>query len=104
MFYTNECSPSTGTFLDSLTRRRSVTRWQLQRAKHEFSRLVKRAETEGPQVVTRHGEDVAVVLGIDDYRRLRSDGGAFKRFLAEAPDLDVLEIERSREPAPTVEL
>ena len=54
--------------------------------------------------MTRHGKDVAIVLGIDDYRRLRSEGGAFKRFLAEAPDLDALEIERSDEPARPVEL
>ena len=80
-----------------------MTRWQLQHAKHQFSRLVKRAETEGPQVVTRHGEDVAVVLGIEDYRRLRSEG-AFKQFLAEAPDLDTLQIERSTEPARVVDL
>ena len=74
-----------------------MTRWQLQQAKHQFSRLVRRAETDGPQVVTRHGEDVAVVLGIEDYRRLRSEDGAFKGFLAEAPELDMLEIERSTE-------
>jgi prevent-host-death family protein len=81
-----------------------INRWQLQQAKHQFSRLVKRAETEGPQVVTRHGEDVAVVLGMEDYRRLRSEGGAFKQFLAGAPDLGALEIERSTEPARTIEL
>jgi prevent-host-death family protein len=81
-----------------------MNRWQLQQAKHDFSRLVKRAETDGPQVVTRHGKDVAVVLGIEDYRRLRSEDGAFKRFLTEAPDLDSLEIERSSEPARSVEL
>jgi prevent-host-death family protein len=83
-----------------------VGRWQLQQAKHQFSRLVDRARAEGPQVVTRHGKDVAVVLGIEDYRRLRSEGrgDTFKRFLAEAPDIDALEIERSREPAKAVEL
>lgn len=57
--------------------------WQLQDAKQQFSRLVERARTEGPQVVTRNGKEVAVVLDVDDYRRLRSDGGAFKRFLTE---------------------
>ena len=54
--------------------------------------------------MTRHGKDVAVVLDIDDYRRIRANGGAFKRFLAGAPDLSVLEFERSDEIAPTVEL
>jgi prevent-host-death family protein len=74
-------------------------RWQLQQAKQQFSRLVEMARTEGPQVVTRNGKEVAVVLAAVDYRTLRSDGGSFKRFLAAAPDFDVLEVERSAEPA-----
>jgi prevent-host-death family protein len=78
--------------------------WQLQEAKQQFSRLVERARSDGPQVVTRNGKEVAVVLGVEDYRRLRSDGGAFKRFLSEAPDFDALEIERASDAAPTVEL
>jgi prevent-host-death family protein len=69
--------------------------WQLQDAKQQFSRLVERARSEGPQVVTRNGKEVAVVLGIEDYRRLRSDGGAFKRFLIDGPAFDTLGIERS---------
>jgi PHD/YefM family antitoxin component YafN of YafNO toxin-antitoxin module len=54
--------------------------------------------------VTRNGKEVAVLLDVDEYRRLRSDGGAFKRFLEIAPDFDALEIERPREPAPSVGL
>ncbi len=81
-----------------------MARWQLQDAKQQFSRLVDLARSQGPQVVTRHGKEVAVVVGIDEYRRMGSDGGAFKRFLAEAPDLDLLEIDRATEPAPVVEL
>lgn len=81
-----------------------MARWQLQQAKQQFSRVVDLARREGPQLVTRNGKEVAVVLDVADYRRLCSDGGAFKRFLAAAPDLDELRIERSAERAPTVEL
>lgn len=81
-----------------------MARWQLQQAKQQFSRVVDLARREGPQLVTRNGKDVAVVLDVAEYHRLRSDGGAFKRFLAAAPDLDELRIERSAEQAPTVEL
>ncbi|MCC6831746.1 MAG: type II toxin-antitoxin system Phd/YefM family antitoxin [Thermoleophilia bacterium] len=49
--------------------------WQLQDAKQRFSRLVDTARTDGPQVVTRHGREVAVVLSIEDYRRLRGGDG-----------------------------
>jgi prevent-host-death family protein len=37
-------------------------RWQLQEAKQRFSELIRQARSKGPQVMTRHGEDVAVVL------------------------------------------
>jgi hypothetical protein len=55
-------------------------------------------------VVTRHGEEVAVVVSVEEYRRLTEDQPSFKEFLLAAPDLDTLELSRSREPAPVVEL
>lgn len=81
-----------------------MARWQLQQAKQQFSRLVEAARREGPQLVTRNGKEVAVVLDIDEYRRIRSDSGDFKRFLLSAPHVDELPIERSKEPARTIEL
>ena len=39
-------------------------RWPLQKAKNEFSRVVDRALSEGPQTVTRHGKPVVVVSAI----------------------------------------
>lgn len=37
-------------------------RWQLQEAKQRFSEVVRAAQNEGVQFVTRHGEEVVVVL------------------------------------------
>jgi prevent-host-death family protein len=91
--------------LSTLDRKEArMAQWQLQEAKQQFSRLVDLARSEGPQVVTRHGKEVAVVLDIGEYRRLRSDGGAFKRFLREGPDFDDLDLERSKELPREVEL
>ena len=45
--------------------------WQLQDAKQQFSRVVDAARATGPQIVTRHGREVAVLLSIEEYRRLR---------------------------------
>jgi prevent-host-death family protein len=83
-----------------------LARWQLQEAKQQFSRLVNLAQTEGPQVVTRHGREVAVIVGADEYRRLRNNGDdGFKEFLFSGePHFDDLEIERSTEPPRRVEL
>ena len=42
--------------------------WQLQQAKQQFSEVVRRAHDDGPQVVSRHGRDVVVVVSIEEYR------------------------------------
>jgi prevent-host-death family protein len=44
--------------------------WQIQDAKQRFSEMIRAVTNEGPQVITRHGEDIAVVVGIGEYRRL----------------------------------
>jgi prevent-host-death family protein len=78
--------------------------WQLQTAKQKFSELVDQAVREGPQIVTRRGREVAVVLSIDEYRRLREGEPDFKRFLLEGPRFDDLEIERSRDTGRQIDL
>jgi prevent-host-death family protein len=79
-------------------------RWQLQEAKQRFSELVRHARADGPQVVTKHGEEVAVVVSIEEYRRLTDELPSFKELLIAAPDLDALDLDRSRERARVVEL
>jgi prevent-host-death family protein len=44
--------------------------WQIQDAKQRFSEMIRAVVHEGPQIITRHGEEVAVVVDIDEYRRL----------------------------------
>lgn len=73
--------------------------WQLQDAKQRFSELVRRAEADGPQVVTRHGRDVVVVIATDDFRHLQADPPDFRGFLIAAPDLASLDILRDLTPA-----
>ena len=78
-------------------------RWQVQQAKQQFSRLVDEARAEGPQFVTRHGKEVAVVLGVEEYHRLR-DERSFKEFLLGPPHVEVdLPIERDRDPGREIE-
>ncbi|MCC9308678.1 type II toxin-antitoxin system Phd/YefM family antitoxin [Kitasatospora sp. RB6PN24] len=59
------------TSLDSLDRTRKSMRWQVQEAKQKFSEVLRHAESEGPQFVTRHGDEVAVIIDIREYRRLK---------------------------------
>jgi prevent-host-death family protein len=74
--------------------------WQLQEAKQRFSELVRRTLDEGPQVVTRHGRDVVVVLAADTYRRLTGQVPDFKSFLLSAPDLTVLDLDQPERDLP----
>jgi prevent-host-death family protein len=80
--------------------------WQLQEAKQHFSELIRAVQTSGPQFVTKHGEQVAVVLDIVDYRRMTGVELVedFKSFLASAPDMSMLEIERPMDPERPVDL
>jgi len=53
--------------------------WKLEDAKNRFSELVRRARREGPQFVTKHGRETAVVLDIEEYRALtEGDRGLFE--------------------------
>ncbi len=78
--------------------------WQLQEAKQRFSELVRRTLEEGPQVVTRHGEEVVVVVPAEEFRRTSGEKLDFKEFLLSGPDLSVLDLERPKEMPRDVEL
>ena len=45
-------------------------RWPVQDAKARFSELLDTTLAEGPQIVTRRGVEAAVLLPIDQWRRL----------------------------------
>lgn len=47
-----------------------MSSWQLQEAKTRLSALIEDAHTKGPQIITRHGAERAVVISIEDYREL----------------------------------
>ena len=72
-------------------------RWQVQDAKQRFSELIRTARTEGPQVVTRHGEEIAVVIDIADYRHLKGETAEFKDYLRSGPDFGDLDLARPAE-------
>ena len=47
--------------------------WQLQTAKAQFSEVVRRALTEGPQRITRRGKDEVVVLPASQFEQMKSE-------------------------------
>lgn len=69
--------------------------WQLQKAKNHFSDLVRRAEEQGPQTITRHGKAAAVLLSMKDYRNLMKKQESLTEFFRRSPLKGVeLDLER----------
>lgn len=62
--------------------------WQLQTAKARFSELFRRALSQGPQWVTRHGKESVVILPAEQFEQLAlraRQPRSLSRFFAESP-------------------
>ena len=62
--------------------------WQIQDAKQRFSEMIRAVTSRGPQVITRHGEDVAIVIEIGEYHRLTQGAVDLASILLGGPKLD----------------
>lgn len=71
--------------------------WQLQEAKSRFSELVELTLKEGPQLVTRRGEEAVVIISAKDYRRLSGQTVTLMDCLLSAPRGEPLKLDRSAE-------
>lgn len=78
--------------------------WQVQEAKQRLSALLRAVEQGEPQVISRHGRDVAVVIDIATYRAMHGVEVELTDFLRHGPRFDDLDIERSDERTPVVDL
>jgi antitoxin Phd len=74
-----------------------MAKWQVQKAKTHLSELIEEANRKGPQIITRHGSEHAVVLSITDYRALADRRENLKDYLLGGPKVDNFEIKRSRD-------
>ena len=78
-----------------------MTRWKLEDAKNRFSEVVRRALAHEPQLVTRHGREVVVVLSVEEYERLTGSQNLLE-FLRQSPFAEAvgsgeLDLERARD-------
>lgn len=67
---------------------RSSRSWQLQTAKAKFSEVFRRARSEGPQYVTRQGQEAVVILPAEEYDKLKARGRqavSLVKFFSESP-------------------
>jgi prevent-host-death family protein len=78
--------------------------WQVQEAKARLSEVIERARIDGPQIITRHGTERAVVLSIEDYRSMTAPKMDFVSYLLSGPKVDNFEIERDKDTGRDVDL
>jgi prevent-host-death family protein len=81
-----------------------MARWQIQDAKARLSEVIARAWRDGPQTLTRHGTERAVLLSIEDYRALVEHKPDFRAHLLGGPKVDDFSIERDRDTGRDIEL
>lgn len=78
-----------------------MANWQVQQAKARFSEVLSDAETKGPQIITRHGSEQAVVISIAEYRKLtdaKPKNDLIHFLLHEGPKFDDDVFENLRDP------
>jgi prevent-host-death family protein len=65
--------------------------WSVQDAKARFSELLDTCLKQGPQIVTKRGADAAVLVGVEEWRRLRRSARPTLKelLLAASPRSDV---------------
>jgi antitoxin Phd len=60
--------------------------WPVQEAKARFSELLEKSVTEGPQIVTKRGVETAVLVPIEEWRRLQERARPTLKELLVAPE------------------
>lgn len=83
-----------------------MTTWATQDAKAKFAELLRAAE-KAPQTIAHRGEDRAVLISVNEYRRLKGakKSPSFVEFMQASPLRGVeLKIERSRDTGRKIDL
>ena len=60
-------------------------RWPIQEAKNKLSKVVEEAIEKGPQILTRRGVEVAVILSVDEYLQLKKKQTSLSEFFRQSP-------------------
>jgi antitoxin Phd len=70
-----------------------IQTWQLQEAKNKLSRVIENAVNSGPQIITKRGVEVAIVMSYAEYKKMIASKGSLSTFFRDSPlvgiDLDL---------------
>lgn len=75
----------------------------MQDAKNQFSRVLEKARTEGPQTITKHGQAVVVMVAAEEFKKLTKPKESALEFFSRFKGIN-LEGIRSKELPRKVEL
>lgn len=78
--------------------------WPMQDAKTHLSEVVRDAQRAGPQAITWHGREVAVVLSRADYERLTGADQSLVEFMQRSPLFGSEDIDFTRDASATREV
>jgi antitoxin Phd len=69
--------------------------WQLQEAKNRLSEVLQEAIQHGPQIITKRGVEVGILLSYSEYRKMIASQKKLSAFFRESPLAGVdLELDR----------
>ena len=60
-------------------------KWTVAEAKAKFSEVIERAQSDGPQTITRNGRKAAVVVNAEEWERKTRRRGNLAEFFASSP-------------------
>jgi len=63
----------------------STHAWTVAEAKAKFSEVLEKAQTEGPQRITRHGRTTVMVVAAKEWKRKANRIGNLAEFFAASP-------------------
>lgn len=59
--------------------------WTVAEAKAQFSEVIEKANSEGPQTITRNGRRAAVIVAVEEWERRTKREGTLADFFAASP-------------------
>ncbi len=59
--------------------------WTVAEAKAKLSEVIEKAQTSGPQRITRHGKEAVVVVSAEEWQRKTKRKGSLAEFLLASP-------------------
>lgn len=59
--------------------------WTVAEAKAKFSEIIERAQSEGPQIISKRGRTAAIVVAAEEWERKTKRSGNLAEFFAGSP-------------------